>query len=188
MVDSYGSVTSVSEEFLLNIILPIRDNCKYAVNSTDDFKTALLEHRHTFDQEYHEICSYHAQSLYTNININRTISYVLDEIYKNPSSYFKTETDAHRNNIDLVFPPRDIFKRFFYDTLVEFSSFSTVAGYYKQIQGLPMGSRLNPILADLFMNLMEESYIIGNKNVVFYKRYIDEILVIQKKGNMNTTD
>ena len=190
IVASYNSVTSGSEDFLLSIIRPIRDNCKFAAKSTGDFKAALLNHRYKFNHLEHEICSYDAQSLYTNINVNRVISYILDIIYKNPTEFFnETDIDEEGNIIDLDYPPREIFQRFFHDTLLKFSSFSTVSGYYKQIQGLSMGSRLSPILADLFVNLMEESIItkhINNGNLVFYSRYVDDILVIYKKGMENT--
>ena len=57
-------------------------------------------------------------------------------------------------------------------------------GYYTQVQGLSMGSKLSPALANIFCHMMEfnviNKYI--NKEVLFYIRYVDDVFTILKKG------
>ena len=56
--------------------------------------------------------------------------------------------------------------------------------YYRQNEGLPMGSPLSPLLAEIFMSIMEETILKPNKNktffnsIKFWRRYVDDILVI----------
>lgn len=53
--------------------------------------------------------------------------------------------------------------------------------YYLQSQGTSMGSPFAPNYANLFMGLWEDRYIFNNnpfvKNILFFKRYIDDILM-----------
>ncbi|KAK4877055.1 hypothetical protein RN001_009561 [Aquatica leii] len=60
--------------------------------------------------------------------------------------------------------------------------------YYKQVQGLPMGSPLSPILAEIFMNNFETSYITTNplflNNVACWIRYVDDVFYIFKGSNL----
>ena len=146
----------------------------------------MLNHREKFNKEKYEISSFDAKALFTSINVNRVISYVLDIIYKDPKSFFKQKgTDENDNEVDLEPPPREIFREFFHNTLLQYSSFCTVSGYYRQIEGVSMGSRLSPIVADLFVHLMEESVIrkhIENGNLIFYSRYVDDVCAIHKTG------
>ena len=48
-----------------------------------------------------------------------------------------------------------------------------------------MGSKLSPMLADIFVYLMEMKVIkpyLANKTVLYYRRFVDDIFVIIKKG------
>jgi hypothetical protein len=47
-----------------------------------------------------------------------------------------------------------------------------------QIQGLAMGVACSPDIANLYGASFEEQYVPNNSNVLFYKRYIDDILCI----------
>ena len=55
---------------------------------------------------------------------------------------------------------------------------------YSQNKGLAMGSPLSGIVADIFLNNFENKYIFNNinnkftRNIIYYTRYIDDILVI----------
>ena len=99
IIASYGSVTSGCEEFLLKILSPLRAKCTYAVKSTLEFKNEFLLNRHKFDPRIHEISSYDAQSLFTSINVNRVLSYILKIIYEDPKSYFSEKSENEEGNI-----------------------------------------------------------------------------------------
>ncbi|XP_050519268.1 uncharacterized protein LOC126893296 [Diabrotica virgifera virgifera] len=49
--------------------------------------------------------------------------------------------------------------------------------FYKQPDGLAMGSCLSPFLADVFMDHLESNYIMKNPEVLHWFRYVDDCLV-----------
>ena len=79
-------------------------------------------------------------------------------------------------------------KKFFHDTLLKYSSYQTVSGYYIQCQGLSMGGRLSPVLADIFCHMMEKEIILKhfqNGHILHYNRYVDDCVLILQKGKEN---
>lgn len=57
--------------------------------------------------------------------------------------------------------------------------------FYKQNKGLPMGSPLSPILAEIYMNEFENNYLNSSKYKNYIKhwvRYVDDILIIWEGG------
>ena len=187
IVSSVNSVTAGAEEYLLNIIQPLLDKCTYSLKSTKHFKEEFLAHRHKFDSQNMECVSFDAKSLFTCVNVRRTVKYICDIIYQKPDEYFKEyEEDSENSDIKirLPIPPRSTFEEFFISVLLEFSSFSTLNGYYTQIQGLSMGSKLSPALANIFCDMMEKKVINKyiNKEIAFYQRYVDDVFCILKKG------
>ena len=53
--------------------------------------------------------------------------------------------------------------------------------FYKQNKGLPMGSSLSPILAEIYMNDFENNFMNNSKykrNIIKWVRYVDDILII----------
>ena len=69
--------------------------------------------------------------------------------------------------------------------LLEFSAFNSLAGLYKQKEGLSMGGKVSPCLANIFVNMMEMDIIkkhIESGNIISYHRYVNDICCIVKKG------
>ncbi|KFD59750.1 hypothetical protein M514_28070 [Trichuris suis] len=57
--------------------------------------------------------------------------------------------------------------------------------YFSQTKGAPMGSPLSPILADIFMEHLEKlAFSTADPSILpsFFKRYVDDIFAITKKG------
>ncbi len=54
--------------------------------------------------------------------------------------------------------------------------------FYRQTSGLPMGSPLSPLLADIFMDSLEQTIFLSNhslfRNITYWHRYVDDILVL----------
>ena len=81
--------------------------------------------------------------------------------------------------------PKNTFKRFFLEVLTRFSSFSTLNGFYRQVGGVSMGSKLSCGLANIYLDILERDVIdknIKNGNILHYCRYIDDILVVCQKN------
>ena len=106
----YNSIVTNSENFLKDFLKPLVDECTYAINNQLDFKTKFLEDRVKFNPLLHRVISVDVVSMYPNVNVPRTISYVLNKIYSDPQKYFPFK---NKNNIPLTPPPRELLKKFY---------------------------------------------------------------------------
>lgn len=59
--------------------------------------------------------------------------------------------------------------------------------FYLQNDGLATGSPLSPLMADIFMDNFETQYIVNNSNIVYYYRFVDD-LIICWRGSMRQLD
>ena len=85
-------------------------------------------------------------------------------------------------------PSRENLHNFFKSVLCDFNNFQALNGFFKQIEGFSMGSKLSPSLANIFCSMFENDIIeseLENKNIIGYWRYVDDILVLIKKGQKN---
>lgn len=107
--------------------------------------------------------SYDVSSLFTNIPLMETINIIADLVYGDV-------------NDDRVVVDRDVFvdllKLAVLDTYFVFDG-----AMYKQKDGVAMGSPLGPIFANIFMNHLEEEFLISGNIVkpLVYRRYVDDI-------------
>ena len=60
---------------------------------------------------------------------------------------------------------------------------STTNGIYRQKEGLAMGSPASPVLANLWLSQFEKYF--QNGNTKLFKRYVDDILVVMDKGEID---
>ena len=189
IISSIGSLTCGIEEYLLKVISPLAAECQYAVESTKAFKAHFLKSNTKFDENLHEVLSFDAIQLYTSVNTHLVIKYIVDKIFKNRSKYFKEGYNiVDDQKILIPYPTKKIFKQFLEDTLLKYNCFSTLNGYYKQKNGLSMGSKLSPILSNIYCNLMEQEIIKKhekNGNIESYCRFVDDIYLVVRKGTKN---
>ena len=106
------------------------------------------------------------ESLFTNIPINETIDYILDQIY-------------NKKKLKLVCR-KLIFKRLLLKLATEVT-FIINNKFFKQIDGCAMGGPLSVTFSDIFMIKMENDIVIPTKPI-FYRRYVDGIYNIRKKN------
>ena len=83
-------------------------------------------------------------SLFTNIPLDKTIYICTDSLYKN---------DENTPTI-----PKDIFRNLLTEATKE-SFFMLINKFYKQIDGVVMGSPLGPALANVFMCSFENKWL-----------------------------
>ena len=138
IVSSILSVTSGSEIYLLKIIQPLLKKCKFSLKSTADF-TEIFKKDIAFYKTDYEVISYDAKLLYTSVNVKIVLDYIIDEIYLKPNDFFNQNSDNYER---ADYPPPDLFRIFFSNVLLKFSSFQTLDGYFKQKSGLSMGSKV----------------------------------------------
>ena len=115
IISSLNSITSGAESYLHSLISPILAECTFSVNSTRTFKERLCEVKHKYNLNEHEICSFDACSLFTSINVVRTVDYITNKMYNNIEQFFPVSDETPEP------PPKILFRNFFLQVLVEFS-------------------------------------------------------------------
>ncbi|CAH8561201.1 unnamed protein product [Schistosoma rodhaini] len=109
--------------------------------------------------------SFDVNSLFTNVPLKKTNDILCDYIFS--------------NNLNLPIPLKILKELLLLCT--DKVQFNFEGEYFRQIDGVAMGSPLGPLLADVFMahveNLSEDLI----ENMSLYKRYVDDILVIGER-------
>ena len=107
-------------------------------------------------------------SLFTNIPVNEVIEVVRDH--------------STGTNPTFILPDPEIFCDIL-KVCISFNQFCFDSKYYRQITGLPMGSSLSPVLANIFMEHFE-TYLLEDIPVdlrpTFWLRYVDDIMCCYK--------
>jgi hypothetical protein len=115
----------------------------------------------------HELISGDFDSLYNNIILGIALDIICD--------FVKDKFYSEHLNI-IAF--REILKIFF-----NFNIFKYKKTFYRQIKGIAMGSKCGPAIANIFVYIFEKKFLhIHRPYVLLYKRFIDDILLVLKKG------
>ena len=146
--------------WLCEILEPVRKiACRYTIRDTFDFVSKIKE----LNINSKLMFSLDISSLFTNVPLIETVDYICDLI--------------QQHNIPIGLPLAKLKELILRCTLnVQFQFNGT---FYRQIDGVAMGSPLGPILADLFMSKLENTTLSEDiSNFMFYGRYVDDIFVI----------
>ncbi|XP_044757795.1 uncharacterized protein LOC123315953 [Coccinella septempunctata] len=145
-------------KYMANILSNAINNNEYYIKNSFDLKESL---RNVRIQANHRLYSLDVKSLYTNI----------------PTELIK---EAIENNWEIIrqhtlIPKEDFIQTIQYITNNSF--FQYEKNFYKQIKGVAMGNPLSSTIAQLVMELIEKK-IMEKHKTTFFKRYVDDILVI----------
>lgn len=115
----------------------------------------------------HVMASLDITNLYTNIPVNTTIEIIKTNLENN-----STMDSKHIKELITMLK-----------TVLEQNYFIFNDSYYIQEDGLAMGSPLSSIMAEVYLNHVENLHILSDKNpqkdkILFYKRYVDDIFLI----------
>ena len=153
IVSSLNSLTSGAENFLMKILSKFKTEFKFSLENSENFRNFVLENRENFDH----CVSFDIVSMYPNINLNKTLDYITNKIYTNPAIYFEEQFDKEGKK--LPFLPKAIFREFLFGVCTKYSSFHTPNNYYRQTEGCSMGSKLSPLLCNIYMSLFEREVV-----------------------------
>ena len=168
--------------FLADMLAPLVGKTNHYVKNSKELMKELTKMRLEDNEEF---CSYDVVSLFTKTAIPQAL-----EVIQRSLCTDDTLKKRSRLKVD------DIME------LLEFTLTTTYFTFrgeiYRQLFGTAMGSPVSPIVANLFMeNLAEEAVSIAPETCQprLWKRYIDDMLVIIKKGqalnlmhHINTVD
>lgn len=147
-------------KWLAEILKPVQHQlAKYSLKDSFEFVHAISE----LNISSLRMSSLDIQSLFTNVPLDETIKFVCE--------YIST------NDIPLPIPVSEL------DNLLRLCTsnvqFQFRGKYYRQIDGVAMGSPLGPILADIFVAKIErESEEVDQ--TMFYRRYVDDIFMLTR--------
>ena len=80
----------------------------------------------------------------------------MKQFTKNPKIFFDFKDQSSQS---LPPPPITKFREFLEAVLTKHNVFKCLTGVYRQKDGLPMGSSLSPLLANIFVAMFEESVV-----------------------------
>ena len=89
----YSHLVHRAELYLKKILEPLINKCTYLVDSQKAFKTRFLVEKDKFINSDHEIVTFDIKAMYPNINLTKTINYIITTIFRAPQTYFKQEKD-----------------------------------------------------------------------------------------------
>jgi hypothetical protein len=133
------------------------------------------------------IASFDVTALYDNVPINETMDIIRNSCFKlkvDSDKIRKNAKDDSRYEGELDGMKFEVFEKFTRKCLQE-SIFTFNKKLYKQIDGVSMGSRLGPIIANIFMHNFEMKHMdnLIKLGVKFWSRFVDDVFVIIKKGS-----
>ena len=145
--------------FLSKLLSPLTD--LFHAHFSNAFELLNVLRVSKFEECYYE--SLDVEALYTNVDCAGAVRYVTELL---------EDSSLPRFGLSIS----DI--KVLLTACLKCNIFRFEGQYYKQLRGLAMGNRLAPLLAVAFMDRIERNSL--SRNVILYKRYIDDILIITK--------
>ncbi|CAF1531073.1 unnamed protein product [Adineta steineri] len=151
----------------------------------DRFSFVRDLHKLDINMNEHKLLSYDAINLFTNVPLQKTINFILEEKYGSFCDCQIIKTNKKRRKKKKKC--KNCKDKENLKCLLEISTAQTHFHYneniYLQHNGVSMGSPLGPLMADIFLvnlekKLMDELYTNG---VEYYRRFVDDTFIIAKK-------
>ena len=168
IVSSCGSVTySVTKE-LAKILKPLVGKSPNHINSTQDFVEQV---KHITLGPGECLSSYVASALFTSVPIDPALNIIKDLLEKDNT--LKERTVLAVNDIILLL-----------EFCLKNTYFSFQDQFYEQVEGAAMGSPVSPIVANLYIEYLEQKALSTAPHPPrFWCRFVDDTFVIHKEVN-----
>jgi hypothetical protein len=157
-----GSVVHKCAQWLVSILKPLEVTvCSYVVKDSFTFSSEVRD----LDASNLLMASFDVTSLFTNVPLEESINFVVQ--------------CCERYSINLPISTTALKKLLLFCTQnVQFLFNGT---FYRQIDGVAMGSPLGPLLANFFMSYIEEKAApLIRKHAVHYTRYVDDTFILAR--------
>ena len=166
---SIGAATYNTAKELAKILKPLVGMSAHHVHNTRDFVEQIKDVRL---KQGECIISYDVTALFTSVPINPVLKMIKHRL-SNDHELHKRTTMSVSHIINLL------------EFCLNSTSFVYQEQFYQQIEGAAMGSPLSPIVANIFMEKFEEALTTGTHPPSLWKRYADDIFVIQEERYKN---
>ena len=167
-MSSCGSVTYGVAKELAKILKPLVDKSPHHINSTQDF----VEQARQFKLEPGEcLSSYDVSALFTSVPIDPALNIIKDLLDKDTTLKERTVMEVGDLILLLEFCLKNTY-------------FSFQGQFYEQVEGAAMGFPVSPIVANLYMEYLEQKALsTASHTPRFWGRYVDDTFVIHKEAN-----
>ena len=166
ITDQSGTMTYNASQVIAEYLSPLAKN-EYVINDCLTFPKILADNKIGNDEEDF---SYDVVSLFTNVPIDDTIKFIIDEIY----------TQKRLKPICSKLIMSRFLKKLVSGCQVTFNGM-----LIKQIDGSAMGNPLSVVLANIFMTKLERD-VVDPERPILYKRYVDDVFTRKKKNQEDT--
>ena len=166
ILSAIGTPTYNVAKFLVPLLSELTIN-DYSVKDSFSFVDEILSQ----NPKLH-MASLDIDSLFTNIPLNETIKICVENLFSN-----------HTDKINGI--PKGDFQKLL-ELATKESIFVFNGAFYKQVDGVSMGSPLGPSLANAFLCHHEKIWLDEcpkEFKPVFYRRYVDDIFVLFSSSN-----
>ena len=168
IVSSCGSVIYGVAKELAKILKPLVGRSPHHITSTQDF----VEQAKQIKLEPGEcLSSYDVSALFTSVPIDPALNIIKDLLDKD--TILKERTVMEVSDIILLL-----------EFCLKNTYFSFQDQVYEQVEGAAMGSPVSPIVANLYMEYLEQKSLSPAPHPTrFCSRYVDDTFVIHKEAN-----
>ena len=166
IISGCDSPTDRISKYLTQIFQPIVETQPTYLKDTKHLLQLIDTHPPLSTDTY--LVTADVSSLYTNIPHEEGIQAALEAV------------DTHRHTLPTDTPRNKIIKQFL-QFILKGNYFDFLDKHYSQIQGCPMGTKMAPPYANIFMHTFEQPLINSHPhNILLWKRYIDDIFFLWK--------
>ena len=170
IIDQTGTFTYNVAKDISDYLRPLCKN-EYSINDTQKLIHKHVIFNSTFQDDEEDV-SYDVESLFTNIPIEETINYSIEQIY------------VHKKLTPICSKP--ILRRVLIKLATE-CTFKLNSRFLKQVDDCTMGGPLSVTFSDNYMVKMEKDIVIPSNIVIpstiFYCRFVDDICSRLKLGD-----
>ena len=168
IVSSCGSVTYGVAKELAKFLKPLVGKSPHHINSTQDFVEQV---KHTTLAPGKCLSSYDVSALFTSVPIDPALKIIKDLLVKDPTLKDRTVIGIDDIIILLEFCLKNTY-------------FSFQGQFFEQVEGAAMGSPVSPIVANLYMEYLEQKALSTAPHPPrSWCRYVDDTFVIHKEAN-----
>ena len=168
IVSSCGSVTYGVAKELAKILKPLVGKSPHHVNSTQDF---VEQAKHITLAPGECLSSYDVSALFTSVPADPALNIIKDLLEKDHTLKERTVMEVSDIILLLEFCLKNTY-------------FSFQDQFYEQVEGAAMGSPVSPIVANLYMEYLEQKTLSTAPTPPgFWHRYVDDTFVIHKQVN-----
>jgi hypothetical protein len=162
VVNCIGSPTYKLSWLMQRVLQHAIPKSDFSKHSSSDITDHLKQHRGGQHMNYNYPFSLAVANMYTSIPTGDATDLLCQKLASINFNYNGIQATEIRALLRII---------------LDSSFFQFEGSFYKQTHGLPMGSKISGLLADVFMSSIEQQ-LVQQLSLLFYYRYVDDCLIV----------